>query len=630
VAQGKRLGIAAHVVPHAAGYGKPRLRVFEPKTGVHATFLGRNWRLSYAPAVQFLEACTPAGEPLEIEDPKFADRMLERARSYAFEQFRWAYIIVRGFVTVVHLQRAYVTDDFRWQAIVSSALGLFVIALLAFTPRTRAPQVLPIALAAGIIAEGAAIFFVGPTLGSAAAHLWFSVVAAIYFGLRPAMLCASVSSATYLAAALVNRAQGHAGIAFEDGTILATEIFYRTLLVYFVAALLTIFTIRSLRFGFTQVANAASRHARGQRVALERLERMQRYEHIGRLAAGQVHDANNALAVVVGSIDLLRETPNLSREDLEVSLNEMSQAVGRVTQSMRQLLRYSQGEQRPTLERVAAADLVRNFGRWIVKTLPETMHCEIDIRSSAITKLDRFAVEQALLNLCLNARDAMASQGKLKISVVDSDDDRVQIVVEDNGPGLEPEVAVHIFEPFFTTKSSSGGTGLGLTMVKHAVENSDGSIDFQSTLHVGTKFVLSFPRENAQVLAQSQRESFERPEILIVGEHSPLAARVAEVVADLGLTYQMVATVRPQASLTESSLVFCCGSQGQSAHEVFARVRDTIVATAGPSFVLVGSRSTQNASAAPSESELYELLSEEPSREEILHRIVALLARRAA
>ncbi len=245
------------------------------------------------------------------------------------------------------------------------------------------------------------------------------------------------------------------------------------------------------------------------------LAHAQRMETIGRLAGGIAHDFNNLLSVIVGSAEFALEgldPGHPSHGDLE----EIHRAGERAARLTRQLLAF--GRRQP-VQPVALelGEMVREMEPMIQRLLtPEiTMTCSIQSGSSRIVA-DRGQVEQVLMNLAVNARDAMASGGRLTIQVSEAELDEsslgahatarpgryLRLTVSDTGTGMDEATRARAFEPFFTTKPAGQGTGLGLAMVYGIVKQCDGYVWLYSEPGHGTTFKLYFPLAEPSVLSE--------------------------------------------------------------------------------------------------------------------------------
>jgi signal transduction histidine kinase len=236
-----------------------------------------------------------------------------------------------------------------------------------------------------------------------------------------------------------------------------------------------------------------------------RLQQSQRLQAIGQLTGGVAHDFNNLLTVVLGNAELLAEqTQGAQRELAEMIV----QAAGRGAELTQQLLAFARKQAldpRPT----DVNQLVAGLDPMLRRTLGE--HIEIEsVRGAGLwpAMVDPGQLENALLNLCLNARDAMAEGGRLTIETANASLDRayadrfpdvtpgqyVMIAVSDTGHGIAPEHLDKVFEPFFTTKEKGKGTGLGLAMVYGFIKQSAGHLNIYSEPGQGTTLKLYLPR----------------------------------------------------------------------------------------------------------------------------------------
>jgi PAS domain S-box-containing protein len=250
----------------------------------------------------------------------------------------------------------------------------------------------------------------------------------------------------------------------------------------------------------------------------EELRQSQKMEAIGRLAGGIAHDFNNLLTVISGNCQLslldLKEGDPLRR-----SIEEIRVASDRASSLTRQLLAFSR---RQTLNFMILDlnDILRNLDKMLHRVIGEDIEL-IYLLSKDIGKIktDPGQVEQVILNLALNARDAMPKGGKLILETANAeiDDEYVQahigvkpgryvrLSVSDTGAGIPPEVRERIFEPFFTTKENGKGIGLGLSTVYGIVKQSGGNIWVYSEPGYGTVFKVYFPRAEEPVEVWSEK-----------------------------------------------------------------------------------------------------------------------------
>jgi PAS domain S-box-containing protein len=243
--------------------------------------------------------------------------------------------------------------------------------------------------------------------------------------------------------------------------------------------------------------------------AEEQVRQAQKMEAVGRFAGGVAHDLNNMMMIIVGFSDFLLST--LEQHDPRWSdADEIRKAAERAMHLTRQLLGF--GRQRLVAREVVSLNaVVTGMERMLRPLLGEdiALHLELDADLGGV-EADYGQLEQVMMNLALNARDAMRGGGRLTIETrnheVGESADResrgaeipagsyVKLVVRDSGEGMSPEVKAHLFEPFFTTKPATQNTGLGLTTVYGIVVQSGGYIWVESEIGLGAAFHVCFPR----------------------------------------------------------------------------------------------------------------------------------------
>ena len=243
--------------------------------------------------------------------------------------------------------------------------------------------------------------------------------------------------------------------------------------------------------------------------ALE-LEERQRLEALGRLAGGVAHDFNNCLTALVGFSEIALRKLHSDPRAAERSLHELGQAAERAANLTSQLLDFA--SRRSTQPRpLDLRQEVKSSAELLSRVLrPDiTLHVTL-CPEPCVCSLDPSGLERVLVNLAVNARDAMASAGSLSIRL-ERDAERVPpsavLTVADTGCGIEPEDLPHVFEPFFTTKARKHGTrnsgsGLGLASVYGVVKQSGGEIEVSSTPGQGTTFRIRFPLAGEQLAPQ--------------------------------------------------------------------------------------------------------------------------------
>jgi signal transduction histidine kinase/CheY-like chemotaxis protein len=236
------------------------------------------------------------------------------------------------------------------------------------------------------------------------------------------------------------------------------------------------------------------------------LEQRHKMEAVGQLAGGVAHDFNNMLMAIRSTLDLLH-----AREGLESGVKEeldiISSAARRASQLTKQLLSFSRHQPTP-LALCQTNDVVSELVPMLERLIGANIQIESKLDPSLHSvKVDRASFEQVLVNLAINARDAMPEGGTLRIetrnAVLDevavrrgapSMGDYVTLEISDTGHGMSPEVLAHVFEPFFTTKASGGGTGLGLTTVYAFAKNCGGYVELSSEVGKGSTVRVCLPK----------------------------------------------------------------------------------------------------------------------------------------
>jgi PAS domain S-box-containing protein len=251
-----------------------------------------------------------------------------------------------------------------------------------------------------------------------------------------------------------------------------------------------------------------------RRLLDQQYQQAHKMEAVGRLASGVAHDFNNLLTVILGYCDLLRAELAATdpRQADVMAIQNAGQSAARLTH---QLLAFSRKEIIvPTL--IDVNDVVADMRSMFARLIEEDVNIVLRLGPArALVTADHGQVEQIILNLAVNARDAMPQGGTLTIETGNVELDEsftrthlaakpgpyVVLTVTDTGTGMTPHVQAHLFEPFFTTKEATHGTGLGLATVHGIVTRSGGSISVYSEVGRGTSFKVYFPRANAAAMA---------------------------------------------------------------------------------------------------------------------------------
>ncbi|MCS6828908.1 MAG: response regulator [Caldilinea sp.] len=243
-----------------------------------------------------------------------------------------------------------------------------------------------------------------------------------------------------------------------------------------------------------------------ERLQVQRqLYTQERLAAVGQLAAGIAHDFNNIMSVIITYAELTAESPSLSERERERLLTIRQQAL-RATQMIRQILDFSR---RSVIERQTfdLLTLLKEQVKLLRQTLPENIEIQLDHdQGDYLVHADPTRIQQMVMNLAVNARDAMPEGGRLRIALhhrsITKDNAPVadmkpgpwlQLTVTDTGAGIPPEILDRIFEPFFTTKAPGKGTGLGLPQVQGIVAQHEGHITVESAPGAGATFTVYLP-----------------------------------------------------------------------------------------------------------------------------------------
>lgn len=290
----------------------------------------------------------------------------------------------------------------------------------------------------------------------------------------------------------------------------------------------------------------------------------QKMEAVGRLAGGVAHDFNNMLTVMTGYLALMKEAPG-DEALREQGLQELQACVDRAASLTRQLLTL--GRRQPQTRRpVALNELVKDVGRMLGRVIGEDIELRYSLAQDVPSALvDPGQIEQVLLNLAINARDAMAGGGVIEILTDAADLALEQIpagseaepgrycrlTVKDDGCGMPPGVLARIFEPFYTTKGEGQGTGLGLSTVYGIVRQHGGHVSVESRPGQGSRFDVYLPL--AIALAPAPPPQKARVEwkgsgrILLVEDEAPLRLLLGSALRRAG--FEVLEAVAPEEAL---------------------------------------------------------------------------------
>lgn len=297
-------------------------------------------------------------------------------------------------------------------------------------------------------------------------------------------------------------------------------------------------------------------------------------EGLGRLAGGIAHDFNNLLSIILGYADRLMSAPDVPAAQMG-DVRAIFTAARRGANLVKQLLTFARKAQ-VAFEEMDVNDVLEELARLLRETFPRTITLELLAGLDLpLINGDHNQIHQAVLNLCVNARDAMSSGGILKLESFTLPGDTLQqrfpeasapyyvgISVSDTGRGMDTETRRRIFEPFFTTKELGRGTGLGLAVVHGIVQAHGGLIDVESAVGSGTTFTLFFPALARTEPHQSQEHTLREA---AGGSETILLVEDEELLRDL-----------VQSMLTSKGYTVLTARDGQEAVQLFMQRRNEI------------------------------------------------------
>ncbi len=291
-----------------------------------------------------------------------------------------------------------------------------------------------------------------------------------------------------------------------------------------------------------------------RKLSEQALRRSQKMDALGQLTGGVAHDFNNILNIILGNLELLNKQV-ADDEEIQQRIQNIHKSTMRAANLTRQLLSFSRN-QAENVTNTNITQLIKEMGNLIAHSITPQVeiewHLAKDLWSTEIAPGD---FEDSLLNLVINARDALSGSGWISIETVNTtlDDhycennpdiepgDYVQLKVSDCGDGMTAEQLEHLFEPFYTTKEQGKGTGLGLAMVFGFIQRSKGHVNVESEQGIGTTFRLYLPRSNEVIQTdivstkESKRALAEGNEtVLVVDDEEALLELAEESLLDLG------------------------------------------------------------------------------------------------
>lgn len=292
--------------------------------------------------------------------------------------------------------------------------------------------------------------------------------------------------------------------------------------------------------------------------ALRRSIQAQKMELVGNLAGGVAHDFNNLLTVISSVSESLRSAQDAGRKDTSALLDELDDATSRAAMITRQLLSFSRTPDGATSDIDLGAH-VRGMAPMLQRLAGSTITVHVESEPEAVVRATAVGLEQILLNLAVNARDAMPDGGTLRVEVR-VDPETVRLLVIDSGVGMDAATKERIFAPFFTTKSS--GTGLGLATVREKVEQLGGTISVETEVGHGSSFEVRLARApRAPSLAESTSPddpASTRARLLVVDDDRSVRRAVARLLEQSGFDVVVVTNGAEAVALLERPHSFAC------------------------------------------------------------------------
>ncbi len=278
---------------------------------------------------------------------------------------------------------------------------------------------------------------------------------------------------------------------------------------------------------------------------------MQKMESIGRLTAGIAHDFNNSLAAILGFTELSKIKID-DKEEVAKNLDKISSSIERASSMVKKLLAFSR-PQLKEIKKVNINDFIENMKEVMGKLVGEDIKIHIDLKSHFLVQMDPSQFEQILINLLVNAKDAMPNGGTITIKTKDvhiNDEgnhgylslekgDYVLMIIEDTGIGMTEEIKSRVFDPFFTTKKDKGGSGLGLSTVYAIVKQSKGEIVISSQVAVGTAVSIYLPALKEEDL-ESEKISYSKTldrtnfKVLLVEDDEMIREAISKILKERG------------------------------------------------------------------------------------------------
>lgn len=287
-----------------------------------------------------------------------------------------------------------------------------------------------------------------------------------------------------------------------------------------------------------------------QRELEERFRAAHRLETVGQLAAGISHNFNNLLATILPAIELARDS---TRGDVQAALDEAAVAGQRAADLVRQVTTWSRKDatQSSTVEPID--ELVERVVNMCRRFFEPSFVIDVKAKSGVAVRCQLAELEQAVMNLLVNARDALRDAGsslpRIEATCDRVSENTVRIRISDNGPGIEPLVQSRMFEPFFTTKPVGSGTGLGLSTVMACAKHLGGTVRCDTAIGRGATFELFLPiaQEVVKPVTQSQLSNGGGATVLVVDDEAPVRRAIARLLTRHG--YRVVQAEDGHAAL---------------------------------------------------------------------------------
>ncbi len=288
-----------------------------------------------------------------------------------------------------------------------------------------------------------------------------------------------------------------------------------------------------------------------QRHLEERFRASHRLETVGQLAAGISHNFNNLLATMLPALELAR---TVTRGDVQAALDEAVVAGTRAAELVRQVTTWSRKDATLSTTVEPIDELVERVAGMCRRFFEPHFAIDVQVKSNVGVRCHLAELEQAVMNLLVNARDALRDAGsplpRIAVGCERASETTVRVRVTDNGPGIDPALQARIFEPFFTTKPVGSGTGLGLATVLACARHMGGSVRCDSTLGHGSTFELFLPiaREAASPPPPQVLQTGTGEVVLVVDDEAPVRRAIARLLTRHG--YRVVQAEDGRAAVT--------------------------------------------------------------------------------